>query len=294
MVIWALASSFGLGWLFRGLSAAQLLVVSELVYFLPVVGYLLIKRIRPSQWIPFKLLPISTILMSALAAFLLLPLVTFINLLSMMFATNFVNGTGQQLMENPFLVNLFVMAVVPAVVEELIFRGVLYHAYREKGVILGAVACGLAFGIMHLNLNQFCYATVLGIIFCIFVEITGSIFSSITAHFVINGWNVLLLAVQQPLQEFVSSMGQETNTALTQNEMVDSVLYYGIMAVIATALAIGVLIWMTKHCKREAHMRWCFSRHPLPEGHKKSFVTPCFIIAAAVALIIMILQEILI
>ncbi len=162
------------------------------------------------------------------------------------------------------------MAVVPAVVEELIFRGVLYHAYRENGVILGAVACGLAFGIMHLNLNQFCYAAVLGIIFCIFVEITGSIFSSITAHFVINGWNVLLLAVQQPLQEFVSSMGQETNTALTQNEMVDAVLYYGIMAVIATALAIGVLIWMTKHCKREAHMRWCFSGIPCLRGIRKA------------------------
>ena len=292
MVLWALFFSFCMGWLFQGLSASQLMVVSELIYFLPVAGYLMIKRIRPSQWIPFKLLPISTILMSALAAFLLLPLVTFINLLSMMFATNFVTGTGQLLMENSVWVNLFVMAVVPAVVEELIFRGVLYHAYREKGVILGAVACGLAFGIMHLNLNQFCYAAVLGIIFCIFVEITGSIFSSITAHFVINGWNVLLLALQQPLQKLVGSAGQETNATLTANEMADAMLYYGILAVIATALAVGVLIWMTKHCKREAHMRWCFSKHPMPEGHKRSFVTPCFIIASVVALIIMVLQEI--
>lgn len=291
MVLWALVSPYLLQGILSQLSMVQLSVAGEILFAVPVILYLVIKRIRPDTWIPFRKIGISTLLMSVLTGILLLPLVTFINAFSMLFATNYVSESSEQLVSNPFWVNLLIIAVIPAVMEELIYRGIFYHAYREKGVILGAVASAIVFGVMHRNLNQFFYAAVLGVVFCILVEITGSIYASMAAHFAINGWNVLLLAIQKPL----ASMTGETaaQAELTEEMLVATIGVMGVIAVFSTALAAGVMIWMTKRCKREPHMRWCFRRHELPEGMKRNFVTPSFVVTIGVALVYMILLEII-
>lgn len=292
MVLWALVSPYLLGGILSRLSTTQLSVAGEVLFAIPVILYLVVKRIRPNTWIPFRRIDIAVVLMSVLAGVLLLPLVTFINAFSMLFATNYVSESSAQLVENPLWVNLLIIAVIPAVAEELIYRGVFYHAYREKGVILGAVASAIVFGVMHRNLNQFFYAAVLGVIFCILVEITGSIYASMAAHFAINGWNVLLMAIQKPLENMTGGTAA-AQAELTKEMLVMTIGVMGVLAVISTALAAGVMIWMTKHCRREAHMRWCFRKHKLPEGVKRNFVTPSFMVTIAVAVIYMILLELI-
>lgn len=291
MVLWALVSPYLLQGILSQLSMVQLSVAGEILFAVPVILYLVIKRIRPDTWIPFRKIGISTLLMSVLTGILLLPLVTFINAFSMLFATNYVSESSEQLVSNPFWVNLLIIAVIPAVMEELIYRGIFYHAYREKGVILGAVASAIVFGVMHRNLNQFFYAAVLGVVFCILVEITGSIYASMAAHFAINGWNVLLLAIQKPLADMTGETAAQAE--LTEEMLVATIGVMGVIAVFSTALAAGVMIWMMKRCKREPHMRWCFRRHELPEGMKRNFVTPSFVVTIGVALVYMILLEII-
>lgn len=291
-VLWALACPYLLQGILSRMSAVQISVAGELLFAVPVILYLVIKRIRPNTWIPFRRIDAAVILMSLLTGFLLLPLVTFINAFSMLFATNYVSESSAQIIDNPLWVNLLIIAVIPAVTEELIYRGIFYHAYREKGVILGAVASAVVFGIMHRNLNQFFYAAVLGVIFCILVEITGSIYASMAAHFAINSWNVMLLALQKPLAQMTGET-EAVQAELTKEMLVATVGVMGVIAVASTALAAGVMIWMTKHCRREPHMRWCFRKHELPEGVKRNFVTPSFAVTAGVALVYMILLEIL-
>jgi membrane protease YdiL (CAAX protease family) len=291
MVLWALVSPYLLQGILSQLSMVQLSVAGEILFAVPVILYLVIRRIRPDTWIPFRKIGISTLLMSVLTGILLLPLVTFINAFSMLFATNYVSESSEQLVSNPFWVNLLIIAVIPAVMEELIYRGIFYHAYREKGVILGAVASAIVFGVMHRNLNQFFYAAVLGVVFCILVEITGSIYASMAAHFAINGWNVLLLAIQKPLANMTGETAAQAE--LTEEMLIATIGVMGVIAVFSTALAAGVMIWMTKRCKREPHMRWCFRRHELPEGMKRNFVTPSFVVTIGVALVYMILLEII-
>lgn len=291
-VLWALACPYLLQGILSRMSAVQISVAGEFLFAVPVILYLVIKRIRPNTWIPFRRIDAAALLMSLLTGFLLLPLVTFINAFSMLFATNYVNESSAQIIDNPLWVNLLIIAVIPAVTEELIYRGIFYHAYREKGVILGAVASAVVFGIMHRNLNQFFYAAVLGVIFCILVEITGSIYASMAAHFAINSWNVILLALQKPLAQMTGET-EAVQAELTKEMLVATVGVMGVIAVVSTALAAGVMIWMTKHCRREPHMRWCFRKHELPEGVKRNFVTPSFAVTAGVALVYMILLEIL-
>ena len=52
---------------------------------------------------------------------------------------------------------------------------------------------GLVFGLFHLNINQFCYAFVIGVVFAFLVEATGSIWSSVLAHFAINTYSIKII-----------------------------------------------------------------------------------------------------
>lgn len=93
----------------------------------------------------------------------------------------------------PFPVAFFVIAVTPTICEELLFRGVLYRGYRKTGRWVAIVLSAFLFGIMHMNLNQFFYAFVVGIIFALVNEVTGSILPSVFLHLYMNGRSTVLL-----------------------------------------------------------------------------------------------------
>lgn len=120
----------------------------------------------------------------------------FINVLSQLVTPNVVsNHMIPLIMEYPFPVAFFVIAITPAVCEELIYRGVLYRNYRKSGVVVGVLLSGFLFGIMHMNLNQFSYAFVLGILLALANEITGSVLPSVFLHLYINGRSVVVVHV---------------------------------------------------------------------------------------------------
>lgn len=127
----------------------------------------------------------------------------FINLLSQFFTKNEVVGSMSSLvMEYPFPLALFVIAVIPAICEELAYRGLFYRGYRVCGPWFAMLLSAFLFGVMHMDLNQFCYAFVLGILFLIINEAMGSFLPSVLLHFYINGRSVLLLySVTSRLQE---------------------------------------------------------------------------------------------
>ena len=53
---------------------------------------------------------------------------------------------------------MLVMAVLPAVSEEFLFRGILYNTYRKTSPILGVFLSALFFALLHGNFNQIPYA----------------------------------------------------------------------------------------------------------------------------------------
>ena len=144
--------------------------------------------------------------------------------------------------------------------------------------ILGSA---LAFGLMHMNFNQFCYAFVAGIALGILLEATGSIFATMTAHFVINGWSTALMAVSKLLYGTSAGSSSTSSGALTTQDMI------GVISIFA---AIGVLIWIAKHCGRYEHLKWCFKRREKRPGEPKTMFTPAFAVATVIVVIYMILR----
>ncbi len=78
---------------------------------------------------------------------------------------------------------LVVLGIVPAICEELIFRGVIFQGLRQK-LPAGAsiVLCGLLFALTHQNVTQLLYTFLLGCILSFVMEKTGNLIYPILIH----------------------------------------------------------------------------------------------------------------
>ena len=78
-------------------------------------------------------------------------------------------------------------ACLPGLCEEIIHRGMVLNGYKKQGFTrYGLIISSLLFGLMHLNVMQFFYATILGFFMGISVIATESIWTSVIAHFTNN------------------------------------------------------------------------------------------------------------
>ena len=82
-------------------------------------------------------------------------------------------------------------AVIPAFVEEFLFRGLILSNLRPFGTTTAVVGSALLFGVMHQNVEQLLYATVAGLILGYIYVKTASIWPCVLIHFVNNFVSVL-------------------------------------------------------------------------------------------------------
>lgn len=102
-------------------------------------------------------------------------------------------GVGSSEGVNQFLtnfgqlvLNLVVVGIMPAICEELVFRGVIlngFSKYKKWGMVMLSATM---FMLMHLSINQSIYQLFLGILLALVVIETGSIISSMILHLTNN------------------------------------------------------------------------------------------------------------
>lgn len=171
------------------------MILGDLVILAPVAVLLIIKKLNPLCFLGLARIGAGDIFKTCLAAYSLLPLIYLINFVTMFFAENHVNDLVSDLYNYPLPVQMILIALLPALVEELIFRGLFYGSYRRKNKLIAAMMSGLFFGVAHMNINQFAYAMVIGVAFCILYEAGGNFFIPVTAHFAINANTVMIMAL---------------------------------------------------------------------------------------------------
>lgn len=178
------------------------------------------------------------------------PIVIILNRFSMYFVKNQVSEMMPLMMKMGYFPMLFVVAVMPAFNEEFLCRGILYGAYRENSKKKGILLSALIFGLFHLNINQMLYAIYLGIVLALMVEATGSIYTSMLMHFLLNGFNVTMNFMANRLMEAHSNENaylQQTNDTVVQTLSDLSVQQMVTMAVILGIFLFlnGILIYST-------------------------------------------------
>lgn len=85
------------------------------------------------------------------------------------------------------VLNLLLLALLPAIGEELVFRGIIFSGLKSaKGKAFAVVGSSLLFALMHGNLAQFVYPFIMGLVFSMVVLRTGNLLYSMIVHFVNN------------------------------------------------------------------------------------------------------------
>ena len=90
------------------------------------------------------------------------------------------------------VLGLIFTAILPAVCEENLHRGMLIFGNRGIGMKNNILLTGLMFGLLHLNIEQFFYATLIGIFLGFVAYVSESIYPCMIIHFMNNGISVLL------------------------------------------------------------------------------------------------------
>ncbi len=86
-------------------------------------------------------------------------------------------------------------AIVPAVTEEFIFRGIMLSEYSSYGVTTAIIMSSAMFSMLHFNLNQFLVYFFCGVVAAYAVYITQSLWAAILLHFVNNTYAIFFESI---------------------------------------------------------------------------------------------------
>ena len=126
-------------------------------------------------------------------------------------------------------VNLLTVAILPAICEETLHRGLLLKGGSAMGMGKALVVSALLFGLLHCNIEQFFYATILGLFMGYLSVICDSIYPAMIVHFVNNALGVLYSFT--PFSKFMD---------MSFNFMLGN----GILGYLFTIILLGLLGWL--------------------------------------------------
>ena len=135
-----------------------------------------------------------------------------------MFGYESLGGTTNIKLDYAFLLKEFILsAILPGICEEFLHRGIMLHsAKKTSNPRYCLLISSILFGLTHLNINQFFYATILGALMGYVSLIADSIYPSIIIHFMNNFLSTFFFYgyyMDLPLAKFV----REIELLLTQD-----------------------------------------------------------------------------
>ena len=299
-----------------------ILALSQLILIVPSLIYLLSKHENVIKAIRVRKISLSNVVLIILFSYLITPLMNLINALSMLYVKNDTSDIMNHVTgENRFIISLIMVALVPCILEESVYRGIFFNEYRKINTIKGILLSGFLFGIIHGNFNQFSYAFVMGIVFALMIEATDSILSTMIIHFFINGTSIFLLYLYPKLFQVLEALyGKEQfnadeliaslNSGMTNNMNLSFVLVnFGLGAIISSALAFIVFKTIAKKSGRWSHIKSLFRKKNHIEEHEdyqehgyseevegnkttSHLITPSLVVGILICIILMISNEV--
>ena len=146
-------------------------------------------------------------------------------------ATSIIPSTPGEL-----VATLILVALLPAVAEEYIFRGCIARSFARKGYVFAVFMSALLFAIMHGSPLQLVHQFLIGVVCAVLFFATRSLWPPIILHFLNNAIALVLGYVQNRGSAFA----------------VTEAWQYVVMCVVGVAATIGLLIAVIYLCKARA------------------------------------------
>lgn len=129
-----------------------------------------------------------------------------------------------------FIGVLITIAIIPAIMEEFVFRGIFLRESKEFSALSQALICGALFALYHQNPAQTVYQFICGSAFALVAIKSSSIFPTMLSHFINNA--VILVLTKFGVSSFEAPM-------------------YAIILVISGLCLVGSLVYLLVFDKRK-------------------------------------------
>ncbi|MBR2714835.1 MAG: CPBP family intramembrane metalloprotease [Ruminococcus sp.] len=159
------------------------------------------------------------------------------------------------------------VAVIPALVEEFAFRGVILGVLRKYSDSLAILVSGITFGVMHGNFTQIPFAFIVGLVLGYIAVKTNSLLPGIIIHFLNNATSVTLTLL-------------DTNTSLD-----DHYIYLANFIIMLIIVFLGLTSFIALAKKHNGFFKLPKTKNILTfkEEVKTVFLAPTVIIFTAIS-----------
>lgn len=137
------------------------------------------------------------------------------------------------------LLNVVVIAVLPAILEELVFRGCVLRVLRPFGDGFAVAISAVLFGLMHGNIRQIPFALIVGLILGWLYVVTNSIWWPMAVHFINNALSVCM--------DYLSYGLSENGTAVFFSGIIYGLTLVGALAFLILLFVRGSQFRMTRN-----------------------------------------------
>ena len=220
-----------------GLQDMRILLVLNhtIIFLIPAIIYLIVTKSSVKDTLKLNKIYFKDLVLIILLGFICQPIMTFFSLTTSFFFKNEIGAFMTEIVSTPYIMLLLLVAVLPAITEEVTIRGVILSGYDNINKYKAALVTGLFFGMLHLDPQQFLYATVLGFILALVIRTTKSIFAGAIIHFFINGTSITIqkiLSILSGNEKLIQDTTEMSLKSLPLNEKLIMFLFSGIIALI--------------------------------------------------------------
>ncbi len=96
----------------------------------------------------------------------------------------FTAGVNEFTISSPYLIAVY--AIIPAIIEETVFRGILFRAFKDIDASFAIIISSLIYALFSFSLSGIPTALFCGLTYCFILHTTGSLLSCMIIHFVFN------------------------------------------------------------------------------------------------------------
>lgn len=224
----------------------KILFVNQYVIILGTVAfYTLRKKLNIKQVFRLRLpglIPCVLIIFMSVPAFFLAVMLNSLVIYLLQFIGNIPSQPIPVPMDfGEYIKGLIMVAVSPAICEELMHRGIILRAYERRGTSRALLFSALFFGLFHFDITNLMGPVFLGLIIGYYVVRTNSIFAGMLAHFLNN-------AISETLMYLFRNQQRPETTSVGLTELIGTIVY----GVLSIGLLLLLLKLFAKHTKHTA------------------------------------------
>ncbi len=228
-------------------SKALLLAVNQYGFILlPAVIFLLANRLNIRNVLRLNPINIPTAVLTVIIAFAVWFISQYLTIIIYHIYSSLFGPPGNNLegvIPENMALGFLLIALSPAICEEVLFRGVALKAYENRGTVRAIVISSIFFALVHQSVVNFIGPLLIGALAAYLVIRSDSIIPGILTHFTFNATSMLIYYYNQ--RRFPEEMGRFP----TIPEYIALLIFVAFSAVVV-AIGIIAFIYFTQPRKR--------------------------------------------